>query len=248
MNLGGAIRSIANVSSLGSVYKGSSPGVFGGNTVGDLLTGGAVSNTENVNATNATNVQIARENREWQEKMSNSAYQRKMADLNKSGLNPMLAMGIGSAGASTPAGNIATVSPSKPGSKAAGVLANIERVAGLNIAKKQAEVLGETAKKVKKEREILNNQKSVSDAGVDMQKLMAPLNPLIDKMLQGVQTGAIGAGAYHMMKDKPKGSTWTKGRGMVPNMSMLPPIDLKDRPKHKFMTPYERKWRKKKGY
>ena len=56
---------------------------------------------------NETNVQLARENREFQREMSNTSYQRAVGDLQKAGLNPMLAYSQG--GASTPAGNTAVV-------------------------------------------------------------------------------------------------------------------------------------------
>lgn len=48
-------------------------------------------------------------NRNWQEKMANTAHQREVADLRKAGLNPLLS-GTGGMGAPTPSGNVGTSS------------------------------------------------------------------------------------------------------------------------------------------
>lgn len=57
---------------------------------------------------NKTQLKVAREQMAFQERMSNTAYERSMVDMKKAGLNPMLAMKLG--GASTPAGAMPQIS------------------------------------------------------------------------------------------------------------------------------------------
>lgn len=65
---------------------------------------------------NLDNIWLNKENRDWQEKMSNTAYQRAVNDLKAAGLNPMLANITG--GASTPQNSAATVQPEDAAARA----------------------------------------------------------------------------------------------------------------------------------
>lgn len=92
--------------------------IFG---IDDMLIGGAISglgsigsslfNMSSTEKTNEANAKQAQMNRDFQERMSNTAYQRGMSDMRAAGLNPILAYQKG--GASSPSGAQAALTAPK---------------------------------------------------------------------------------------------------------------------------------------
>lgn len=76
-----------------------------GDIAGALIGGSAAAKAQK--RANETNVALQRENQAWEERMSSTSWQRGVQDMEKAGINPMLAISQG--GASTPGSSAATV-------------------------------------------------------------------------------------------------------------------------------------------
>lgn len=153
---------LAGLFEKGSFLRGIAPSVIGG--LFGMSQSSAYADAQR--ETNQTNIMLARENRDWQEKMSNTAAQRSAADLEKAGLNRILALGQP---ASTPAGNVAQVQ----NPKAQGVNA---MAMGIQMAQALADIELTQAKS----RAIDPRAKAgdiISDAIDDMKDMMDPETP-----------------------------------------------------------------------
>jgi hypothetical protein len=100
-------------------------------------------------ANNEFNAQQAQMNRDFQQQMSSTAYQRATADMQAAGLNPMLAYMQG--GASTPAGSSAAAQSVQVQNPAAAASQSYSNMASANQADASVNQINATADKIREE-------------------------------------------------------------------------------------------------
>lgn len=145
----------------------------------------------------AFNAREASKNRAWQEKMSNTAYQRAAVDLDKAGLNRVLALG---SPASTPSG--ATSSISAPPLGKTGIAAASAKQA-IDQSKAQEKLL-------ESQKQLADEQKRLTAANADeaefwkaaYDKFQPDMEMLLEKLRPGISRALDAGNSIQTIMDR----------------------------------------------
>ncbi len=211
--------------------------------IGGLAIGGAgmISSALGQKSANRANLQIAREQMAFQERMSSTAYQRAMGDMRTAGLNPMLAYQQG--GASSPGGALATMQNVGAAGVAGGQAGVSSAVASMRN-RADLKLLQEQIAKAAAEKKITQRQLQMLDVGFP--------NPDREGVARGVKrVPAWEATAFQQLLDLTAGTSAKSAQAAVSSRSRLINLILEDlargrgREATKFLESGKPYWRKK---
>lgn len=163
----------------------------------------AAASLEGIREQNATNIQLAKEGRDFTERLSNTAVQRRADDLAKAGFNPILS--ATGASATTPGATTATVQNTKAG-VATAKLAHAQNVARLGEQISNTFLTAAQNRKTNAETRIIDANLSSAKAAEAIAKLklraLTAGTKKIDKIQDFVSPDKV------MTTGPAKGETW----------------------------------------
>lgn len=145
-------------------------------SIGAALVGGIGQSIENRKG-RSFEKEEAHKNRKWQEHMSNTSYQRSVRDLEKAGLNPLLAV---PGGADTGSGGQGSYQGEDPLGAGLSSAMDAQRVA-MGMKKLKAEVAN-----MEEQRKLTKSMKRKTDVETQVRKKDIPKSELINKVYDGL--------------------------------------------------------------